>query len=58
MELGRKVNGMDLFQLNWTKMQCSKRGLINDVCDILAIKDLDSSEVNDHNDVSAVLDRI
>ena len=39
-------------------MECSKRGLINDVCDILAIKDLDSSEVNDHNDVSAVLDRI
>ena len=28
------------------------------MCDILASKDLDSSEVNDHNDVSAVLDRI
>ena len=58
VELGKKVKGIDLFQLNWTKLQCNKRGLLNDVCYFLASKDLDSSGVNDHKDVSAVLDRV
>ena len=43
LELGKEVNGMDLFQLNWTKLQCSRGGLLNDVCYILANKDLNSS---------------
>ena len=43
LELGKEVNGMDLFQLNWIKLQCSKGGLLNGVCYILANKDLNSS---------------
>ena len=52
LELCKEVSGRDLFQLNW-----SKRGLLNDACYILASEDLDSSGVNDHNDVSAVFGR-
>ena len=52
LELCKEVSGMDLFQLNW-----SKGGLLNDACFILASEDLDSSGVNDHNDVSAVFGR-
>lgn len=37
------MNGVDMFQLSWTKLLYNKRRLLNNVCYILAMKDSDDS---------------
>lgn len=38
-----EMNGVDMFQLSWTKLLYNKRRLLNNVCSILAMKDSDDS---------------